>query len=435
MALNVKDNLRLSFTFNTLFHMIDSRIISLKTAQTLAVVKQGLAQRPSNTDKRTLLDIIHQIGLLQLDTISVVARSHYLVMLSRAGLYDRIDLDALLYPDQHLFQQWAHAACYIPIKHYDYFAPIIWARREWPIRREEERFSGLDPQAIMDSVLAEIRAKGPMCSRDFDDPREKRGTWWSYKPAKHALSILYDRGQIMVQRRENFQIYYDLAERVYPPAVEPPVKTMNDYQRWGVERGLYHMGVATSNQVADYHRIKKPLTRQILTEMVEKETAVPIMVEDWKKQAYIHPDNLPLLEQIELGQYQPELTTFLSPFDNLTWYRDRLLALFGFDYKLEIYVPAAKRKYGYYVLPILHNGRFAGRLDPKADRKTKTMIIRHIYLEPGEVPDGELVEGIVEALREFMIFHGSEKLVIEYADPAPLKAAIEQRLQDLRRQD
>ncbi|MGD9050188.1 MAG: crosslink repair DNA glycosylase YcaQ family protein, partial [Anaerolineae bacterium] len=148
--------------------------LSLETARTLAVVKQGLHRRPPAADRQSLLESIRRIGLLQLDTISVVARSHYLVMLSRIGLYDPADLDALLYPDRSLFESWAHAACLIPVEDFAHFAPLIQARRQQPPEHWIERRLGDDPQGVLDAVLAEVRQRGPLASRDFEDPRHQR---------------------------------------------------------------------------------------------------------------------------------------------------------------------------------------------------------------------------------------------------------------------
>ena len=248
------------------YRMSQKISLSLEAARTLAVIKQGLDCRPPAADKQTLLSTIRRIGLLQLDTVNVVARSHYLVMLSRVGLYDPADLDALLYPDRVLFENWAHAACFIPIEDYPYFAPVIASRRDNSIHPERLKRMGDDPQATLDEVLARIKANGPMASKDFEDPRDQRGTWWDWKPAKHALAALYDRGHLMVDRRVNFQIYYNLPERVLPASTEPPPKTIADYQRWATRQGLSRPGVATASHVSDYYRrrwnswrLKKPL--------------------------------------------------------------------------------------------------------------------------------------------------------------------------------
>ncbi|MGD8473063.1 MAG: crosslink repair DNA glycosylase YcaQ family protein [Anaerolineae bacterium] len=400
--------------------------LSVDTVRKLAVYKQGLDRRPPVADRDTLLEGIRRIGLLQLDTISVVARSHYLVMLSRVGLYDRADLDALLYPDRHLFEGWGHAACLIPVEHYEHFLPKILARRERPLKPWVERRLGDDPQGILDAVLGRIREQGPLASRDFEDTREERGTWWDWKPAKTALEVLFAQGHLMVDRREGFQRFYDLAERVLPASVEPPVGDMAGYRRWATLQGLRILGVATAPHVSDHYRLKKPPTRAVLKALAGEGTVLPVEVHGWSEIAYLDPADLPLVEQIEAGAHEPVLTALLSPFDNLIWDRTRVSDLFGFDYRAEMYTPAAKREYGYYVLPILHRGRLVGRLDPKADRKAKIMRVRVIYLEPGQAITGDLVADVAGALREFAAFHGSEQLVIERSEPKELAVLLEQ---------
>jgi uncharacterized protein YcaQ len=412
--------------------------ISLDTARTLAVVKQGLHRRPATVDRRTLLDTIRQIGLLQLDTIHVVARSHYLVMLSRVGRYDRADLDALLYPDRRLFEQWAHAACLIPIEAYEYFAPAILARREHPLQPWLLRSLGEDAQQILDAVLADVGERGPLASKDFKDPRDRRGTWWDWKPAKTALEILFEGGYLMVDRRESFQRYYDLAERVLPASARllaaeqagggAADSTLDDWRRWATLRSVACLGVATAAQVSDYYRQKKLVARAMVETLSAEGAIVPVEVEGWPDTAYLDPADLPLVDEIRAGGHQPTLTAFLSPFDNLIWDRQRVADLFGFDYRAEMYQPVAKRKYGYYVLPILHRGRLVGRLDPKADRQAGTLIVRALYLEPGQAITGELLDGVAGALGEFVAFHRMERLVIERSEPGVLGPLLLERM-------
>ena len=400
--------------------------MSLDTARTLAVVKQGLQRRPAMRDRRTLLETIRRIGLLQLDTIHVVARSHYLVMLSRVGLYDRADLDALLYPDRHLFEQWAHAACLIPAEDYEHLAPAILARRERPLQPWLLRSLGEDAPQILDAVLAEVRDRGPLASRDFEDPRDQRGTWWDWKPAKTALEVLFAQGYLMVDRRESFQRFYDLAERVQP--ARAPSRTLDDWRRWATLRSVVCLGVATAAQVSDYYRQKKPMARAMVETLAAEGAIVPVEVEGWSDTVYLDPADLPLVDEIKAGGHEPMLTVFLSPFDNLLWDRQRVEDLFGFDYRAEMYQPVAKRKYGYYVLPILHRGRLVGRLDPKADRQAGTLIVRALYLEPGQTLDDGLLDGLSRALREFMAFHDSQRLRIERSEPTVLRSLVMDRL-------
>lgn len=402
--------------------------LPLETARNLAIVKQGLHQRPPVVNKVTLLNIIRQIGLLQLDSINVVARSHYLVMLSRVGLYVPADLDALLYPDRHLFEQWAHAACLIPADDYEYFAPVILARRECSYRSPHRRLRQLEgyDKEILNTVLSEVRKRGPLASEDFEDPRSNPGTWFEWKPAKVALEALFEKGYLMIDRRVNFRRYYDLSERVLPLSSELPSKSLDDWLRWVTLRSIACLGIATVDQISDYYRQRKPAVRAMIQVLVEEGTIVPVEVEGWKEKAFLHSGDLRIIEEIETGKHKPTLTIFLSPFDNLLWHRSRVLDLFNFSYSAEMYTPLAKqqRKYGYYVLPILHQGRLVGRLDPKADRRTRTMIVNAIYLESGEALTDVLLKEVAGALHEFMSFHDCQTLVIECSEPRVLKAAL-----------
>jgi uncharacterized protein YcaQ len=405
--------------------------LSLETARILAVVKQGLHRRPQAADKQALLEAIRRIGLLQLDTISVVERSHYLVMLSRVGLYDPADLDALLYPDRQLFEQWAHAACLIPVEDYPSFAPTIQARRDRPIPPYRLSRLGDDPEATLEAVLAEIRARGPLASRDFEDPREERGSWWDWKPAKTALEILFAQGHLLIDHRVSFQRYYDLAERVLPASAGPLSLTLEDWQRWAALQSVSRFGVATAAHASDYYRQSKPSARVALQALANEGAVVPVEVEGWKHAAYLDSADLPLVEEIQAGGLKPELTTFLSPFDNLIWERERVRELFGFDYRIEMYTPAAQRRYGYYVLPILHRGRLVGRLDPKADRKSRTLVVKAIYLEPQQPVLDELASAIALALHEFMAFHSSDSLRLEHSEPESLGPALQARFKSI----
>lgn len=403
---------------------MSSDTISLDTARALAVYKQGLHRRPPAANRGGLLEMVRRIGVLQLDTISVVARSHYLVMLSRAGLYDPADLDALLFPERSLFEGWAHAACLIPVEDYEYFLPTLLARRERPPQAWVSRRLGDDPQGTLDAVLSEVRERGPLASRDFEDTRDQRGTWWDWKPAKTALELLFAQGFLMVDRRESFQRYYDLTERVLPTAASMPVRAMGDYRRWATLRGVSILGAATAAHASDYYRLNKPSTRALLKTLAKEGVLLRVEVEGWDEEAYLDPADLPLVEEIEAGAHRSTATALLSPFDNLIWDRTRVRDLFGFDYRAEMYTPAAKREYGYYVMPILHRGCLVGRVDPKADRKANVMRVRAAFLEPDQPLTDDLVEDLAGALREFAVFHGSERVLVERAEPAELGARL-----------
>jgi uncharacterized protein YcaQ len=230
-----------------------------------------------------------------------------------------------------------------------------------------------------------------------------------------------------VDRRESFQRYYDLAERVLPDT-SVPAYTLADYERWATLHSVSCLGVATVRQISDYYRQKQASARAAVQALIAENALVQAEVEGWKDKAYVVPADLELIGELQAGAHQPEVSAFLSPFDNLIWDRQRMEDLFDFYYRVEMYTPAAKRQFGYYVLPILHRGKLVGRLDPKADRKSNTLIVRAIYLEQDQQISDELLAGISSALREFMAFHGSKTLRIDRSEPENLGALLMERL-------
>jgi len=388
----------------------------------LSVYKQGLHQRPQPNTKDDLKQIIQRIGLLQLDSISVVARSHYLVMLARAGLYNRADLDDLL-TEGWLFETWAHAACQLPLAHYPYYHAYIQQKQlketKWHINK-----LGDESEEIIGAVYETIRAKGAMSSKDFDSATKQAGGWWNWKPAKVALEYLFDRGEVMVTRREKFQRYYDLTERVLAKHDFVLDKSLDDFLRWTIEQGLRHTGIGTIADIADYYRQKKMLTKAIITDMMNASEVLPVEVVGWQEEAYIHRDDLPLLEAIQAGEHAPQMTLFLSPFDSLFWHRDRDEMLWDFYYRIEVYTPKAKRQYGYYVMPILHHHELVGRIDPKVDRKAKRLIIHALHLEDTTEVTSDLTQGLITAFEEFMAFHGCTSFELGDCADTSLKRAI-----------
>lgn len=389
----------------------------------LSVVKQGLHQRPQTNTQDDLKQIIERIGLLQLDSINVVARSHYLVMLARAGLYKRADLDHLLTAGW-LFETWAHAACQLPSAHYPYYHAYIEQKQlketRWHIKK-----LGDESEAIISTVYNTIREQGAMSSKDFASAKKQAGGWWNWKPAKVALEYLFDRGDVMVSHRNKFQRYYDLSERVLAKHDLTLDKTIDDFHQWTVARGLRHIGIGTADHIADYYRQNKTQAKRILADSVARGDILPVEVVGWQDTAYIHRDDLPLLEQIQSGKHQAQQTLFLSPFDNLFWHRDRDEMLWDFYYRIEVYTPKPKRVYGYYVLPILHGHELVGRVDPKVDRKQKHLIFHALHLEDTTVVTPELTQGVIGAIGEFMAFHQCETFELVDCTDGQLQNAIQ----------
>jgi uncharacterized protein YcaQ len=221
---------------------------------------------------------------------------------------------------------------------------------------------------------------------------------------------------------------HNLAERMQPAGAGASSRTVGAWPRCAARPSVACLGVATAAQVSDNCRKRVPVARAAVEALAAEGAVVPVEVEGWPDTAYLDPADLPLLEEIEAGDHRPTLTAFLSPFDNLIWDRQRVDDLFGFDYRAEMYQPVAKRKYGYYVLPILHRGQLVGRLDPKADRGAGTLIVCAICLEPGQAITGELVVAVAAALGEFVAFHGLERLVIECSEPEALGVALLERV-------
>ena len=392
--------------------------VTREQVKRLSVYKQGLHERPQGSGSERLKRIIERIGLLQLDSINVVARSHYLVMLARAGLYDPAELDALL-DSGFLFETWAHAMCQLPSAHYPWYHAYIQHKRRSESQWQPDGVE-FDMAPVIKRVRAEIRLRGAMSSKDFESERRGDGGWWNWKPTKLALEHLFDRGELMVSHRVKFQRYYDLTARVLARHDFALDKTIEDFRRWTIERGLRHIGIGTGNHVADYYRQPKRAAAAILGSMVKAGAALPVAVEGWAEAAYLHRDDLALLEAIQAGEHAPRQTLFLSPFDNLFWDRARDEVLWDFFYRIEVYTPRAKRVYGYYVMPILHGCELIGRIDPKVERKQKRLIFHNLHMERGVQLNGALYRGLIGAIEAFMRFHGCDSFQLERCNRAPL---------------
>ncbi|MGZ8302999.1 MAG: winged helix-turn-helix domain-containing protein [Telluria sp.] len=348
-------------------------------ARALHLAAQGMLQpRRSKAAKADVIDAIRNMGMLQIDTISVVARSPYLVLWSRLGDYDPAWLEQHL-AEGRLFEYWAHEACFVPIEDYGLF-----------------RHRMLDPQAMgwkysetwmrersadVEQVLAHIRANGPARSSDFERTGGKAGGWWEWKPEKRSLEVLFTSGALMIARRHNFQRVYDLAERVHPEWDDSQMPGMDETRRQFVLRAVKAIGACKAAWIPDYHRTRRPhLDPEAL---VGEGLLLRAQVAGWNEPVYVHRDHRELALQAAAGTLAPTVTTLLSPFDPIVWDRKRALELFNFDYRLECYTPAEKRRYGYFTLPILRRGALVGRIDAKAHRRQGVFELKSVALEPG----------------------------------------------------
>lgn len=396
--------------------------LSPAAARTLIVAAQGLDRHPDNAaTKADVLAAIRRMGALQIDTIHVVARSPYLVLWSRLGDYDPNWLDELL-AEGALFEYWSHEACFLPIEDYPLYrhrmidpGSLGWKySHEWMTSH----------QSAVDQLRAYIRANGPVRSADFARTDGKSGGWWDWKFEKQALEMLFSAGELMIARRHNFQRVYDLRERVLPTWDDAQLPPLEETQRALVLKAVRALGVTSARWIADYFRMRKRDVPALAATLADEGALVRAQVEGWDGPAYIHPANRALAEVAAAGALTPGLTTLLSPFDPLIWDRARTLAMFGFDYRIECYTPAPKRRYGYFTLPILHRGMLVGRLDPKAHRKEGIFEVKALYLEPGVSVTDDLVAALAGTLRACAAWHKTPDIVIRRSEPEDVAARL-----------
>lgn len=397
----------------------------LSVVRALTLHTQLLDRSPESTPTPSLdsvYEVVDHLGAVQIDTLHVVARSHYLVIWSRLGAYDMKLFDRLAYdPSQRrTFEGWQHAACFIPMPEYRYQIPLQRSLRENPSNWYTRWLAENHNPDIVKEVRRRIKKEGALRVSDFERGDHPPGSWWNWRPAKVALEYLFAFGDLMIAERVNFQRAYDLSSRVLPKGVDLSEPSIEERDRYWIERGAKAHGVCTPAQAADYTWMKlyraKPAVAQLVKEGVLVEIKATLLDGEISN-LLVHRDNLPLLEKAAAGELQPQCTTFLSPFDSLFWARGRDEAYWGFRQRLECYTPAPKRVYGYFCLPILHKDRLVGRFDPKVERKNRLLRLNALYLEPGVKADEELVASVTAAMRDFMKFHGADDLVIESSQP------------------
>jgi len=411
-----------------------SLTLSPDAARVLMVAAQGLDRRGNGTAcKADVLHAIRRMGALQIDTINVVARAPYFALWSRLGAYEPRWLDELE-AEGALFEYWAHEACFIPIEDYPLYrhrmidpGSLGWRySHAWVAAHSEE----------VERVLAAIRERGPVRSADFARQGGRGNGWWDWKPEKRALEALFTAGELMVARRERFQRVYDLRERVLPGWSDAQLSPKEETQRALLLKAVRALGVASERWVADYFRFNRDEARAVpgmLAELAAQGALLEAQVEEWGGPAYVHPDHAALAEAAAAGAVVPTLTTLLSPFDPLVWDRRRTHAVFGFDYTIECYTPAAKRRYGYFCLPILHRGSLVGRLDPKVHRREGRFEVKALYLEPGVPVTEQLAADLAAALRDCAAWHEAPEVVVGPSYPPELAGLVQRAVEELAR--
>ncbi|MBT4321550.1 winged helix-turn-helix domain-containing protein [Candidatus Bathyarchaeota archaeon] len=384
--------------------------ISRESARRLMIEKQGITQFPESNNKKSVVDTINHLGCLQIDTISVIERAHYLTLWSRLGSYDKNYLDESAYKDKKLFEYWAHAACFVSYDHYRFYLHAMKVREEEMKVRFVKR-TGKDVE-VLDQVLARIKNEGPLCSKDFEGPK-KKGGWWNRKTEKVAMDYMYGAGILMVSDRVSFQRYYDLSENVLPSWVDVEPPSYDERIEFFIRKTLKSLGAIKPIDVRKYfhhHSVKLGQTTKQIEERLKGLDGVRrFKVEGDKNTHYSLDEDIERLDTLD-GDFSFNDVRLLVYFDNMMWNRERVQHLFGFESKLEIYLPQDQRVYGYYHLPVLYGDQLVARIEPKMDRKEKKLIIRGYWTEPGFNETEEYTEKLERNLSTFAAFHKADEI-------------------------
>lgn len=395
----------------------------------MQLAAQGLLQTPRRRARREdLVATIQRMRLLQIDSIHVIARSPYLVLYARLGDYPLAWLEEAL-ESGRIAECWAHEACFVT-------AADIGLHRAWRAQAQSQHWADKHAARARDANLREmhallerVRTTGSVRASDFERAERAASGWWEWKPEKRWLEAWFASGELMVTRRERFQRVYDLAERVLAK-LEPPFdassldRSIAELRRHFILESVRALGIAQARWMADYFRLKPAVDEQELAPLLATGDLLGVRVAGWDGTAYVHRDNAALLDSVRAGRLRATHTALLSPFDPLVWDRARVRAMFDFDYTIECYVPAAKRRYGYYVLPILHRGRLIGRLDAKAHRSDGLFEVKALYVEEGVTPTDRMLAEVAQAIAAMAAWHGTPNVRLVRCSPSSWAPAL-----------
>lgn len=358
--------------------------------------------------------VFDRLGLIQIDSVNVLVRAHYLPLFSRLGPYDRSLLHRLAYDDHEVFEYWGHEASLIQ----SHLQPLLRWRMDG-----EHRWSGMREWAdaqdhdATSALLAAVLADGPISAGELDGADRKKGPWWGWGDTKKTLEHLFYVGRIGAVRRTTFErAYCDPALVVPPEVLASPTPEPRDAMVALLERSARAFGIGTAKDLADYFRLPIVAARKLIDEMADAGILERVEVEGWRQPAFLHPEaRLPR---------RVDACALVSPFDSVMWERDRIERLFGFNYRIEIYVPKPKRTFGYYVLPFLLGDRYVARVDLKADRATSTLLVQSAFAEAG-VDHAEVAERLHGELRLMAAWLGlDDVLVVDRGDLAPALRSV-----------
>jgi uncharacterized protein YcaQ len=415
------------------------RSIPLRAVTALFLERQHLVHpRARRLTAGRLVRFAEDVSGVQLDSINVLERAHYLTLWSRFGPYERARLDRLVYRRRLLFEYWAHAACLVPA------STLPWWRRAMLDYRSRHtgwsRWLKRNPKLLAE-VRTAVESNGPMANGDFESRRSGgKAGWWNWQPFQHALHHLWMTGALTVHSRRHFQKRFDLLERAMPGVRDVEAVSEEEFRRWHVERSLHAMGAATERDLAGYLTFPRFMSagrRLALRAMLERGEVQELQVEGSSLRWLVLARDVPRLARAARASAASHGTTFLSPFDSLLWYRDRVSRLFGFDYRIEVYTPGHQRVHGYYTLPILHDGHLIGRVDAKTHRLERRLEVRHVHFEPwfarqqGAPVDGARLDiaaalaGIASAIASLAAFVGAGEATLVRVSPRALGAPLQ----------
>lgn len=373
--------------------------LSLADARKIQLHSQGLRTRqPFGAGKAAVVSALQKIGYVQIDTISVVQRAHHHVIWSRVPDYQLSWLHDLQAHDKEIFEYWSHAAAYLPIKDFRFCLP-----RMMRFRNGEKHWWEKDKKMIK-FVFDQIQKNGPMLARDFENTSKKKsGPWFDRTPAKKALEYLFQEGRLVISERRGFQKLYEVADRFLPKDIDKTLPTEKEFARHLIERSLLANGVSTAKEIAYLRKGLAPVVLRALGELENQKLVKKVSISGMKEDFYC-------LSDLEVPKQKPNATVhILSPFDNLVIQRQRLKNFFDFDYQIECYVPEPKRKFGYFVLPVLLGDEFVCRIDAKADRPNRKLIIKAVHFEKNVTVE-QIAQPFCDGLKRFADFNSCPEI-------------------------
>ena len=352
--------------------------LTIVEARSLALAAQGFDKPRSKSKSSTAdaVEVIKKLGVIQIDSVNVLVRSQELPLFARLGDHDRNAINKATAQNK-IFEYWGHEAAILPVEIQPLFRWKMNAARTGKIKHWGLTSFYADNKAFVKRILKHVEANGPVTARELSTRTTKNSSWWDWDEAKTALEYLFLTGQLMsCGRGSDFARIYDITERVLPSKIlDTPTPTENEARKQLLVRAAKAQGVATLSDLADYYRQKTAVIKPLVNELVEQGDLREVTVDTWVEKAFVHRSAKPPKKLYA--------TALLSPFDSLVWCRPRNERLFDFHYRIEIYTPKEKRKFGYYVLPFMMNGELVGRVDLKADRANAKLLVQSVHTEKG----------------------------------------------------